>query len=513
MNNSCDKLFKTLQNVDSQIGDLRLNNAKYNEQTNVVTVNAVSDIALSEESKQFVKKSLEKALDNKINVDFNVCKSICDKDIAKNAIKNYVTTYAFAVSHLLVGEYIRIVSVNKTVVAELDVPTEVYDFFGRINFVEEMVNRLQREYSNDFSISLREVAVKQVETPKYDIQSVSVNELEESTERYVKVNYATKFIDDEEYDTAIYIEDGINKIGQVYFAGTVVEKEEKTSKNGNVYYVITIDDKTEKVSGRFFTRDKNKLKKLDKIDVGSVIIIRGENEVYNGSISLTVKGINLCEFPLGYVPKEKPSKKAPSKYTYVFPQKAETLKQDDFFTVEANYPSDFLEKTFTVVDVETTGTNPLEDKVTEIGAVRIENGKITEHFQTLINPQIPIPERIVELTGIDDELVKNEKIMQDVYPDFFKFIGDTVFVGHNAEFDFRFLKKAGKDNGYIMNNEVVDTLYLSRKILPFLSQHKLNKVCEYYGITFRHHRALSDAYATAELLLELLKDKKSLKDI
>ena len=147
----------------------------------------------------------------------------------------------------------------------------------------------------------------------------------------------------------------------------------------------------------------------------------------------------------------------------------------------------------------------LGDKITEIGAVRIKNGIICETFQTLVDPGVPLSKRIVELTGITDEMLEGQPKIEDVFPDFMKFLGDNTFIGHNADFDFRFLKAAGKPLGYYLSNEVEDTLMISRKKLPNLTNHKLNTVCAHFGIEFRHHRALSDAFATAEAYIELSK--------
>ena len=181
----------------------------------------------------------------------------------------------------------------------------------------------------------------------------------------------------------------------------------------------------------------------------------------------------------------------------VFPEKTVTTKQDNFFTVEFEYPDEIKNTVFTVVDLESTGTDVVNDKITEIGAVKIVNGKIVEQFQTLVNPEVHISDRIVELTGIDDDLVKDAPTIDKVFPDFFKFLGDSV------------IKNVGKSLGYVIKNEYIDTLALSRKFLPTFSRHRLNDVCGYFGIVFHHHRALSDAFATAEMFLELKKDKKS----
>ena len=505
-------LLNTIKNIDSSLGDLRLKNAVYYDNNNSLEVFLISDVVFLNVGIDFISYKIKEALPFIDKISVFVSKSICDKRLTFLAIKDYIKNNCIAVEHLIKDDNIKVLSANKRVVFEISANEDICNFFERTSLIDKMSNYLSRTYCNDFNGSLNICNTYQ-ETPYYEVESVNALELEDSTLRYLKVNSVMKFCDDREYDTAIYIADGEEKIGPVYFAGIVVSKEEKLSKNGKPYYVITIDDKTGKVSGKYFTTDKNKLKKLEKLEVGSVIILRGENELFNGRASLMIKGYHFCEFPPNYTPKEKPSKKAPEKYSVVFPVATETTKQDDFFSLNNEIPKEILNGTYTVVDIETTGTEIAYDKITEIGAVKIVNGVIKEYFQTLINPEVTIPKKIIELTGIDDELVKDSPHIDSVYPDFFKFLGDSVFVAHNAEFDFRFLKNAGKDLGYVLKNDVLDTLALSRKVLPNLKHHKLNNVCEYYGIVFRHHRALSDAFATAELLLELVKGKKSLKDI
>ncbi len=513
MKNSCDKLLDTLKSFDSSLGDLRLKSAVYDKGLKSLEVNCVSDVAITKDGYDFIKKSLTKELPFLSEITVNVNKSICDKDLAKKAVKKYLDDKCFSISHLISSENVLVLTANKKVVFEISVTDEIADYIERTGELNNMCEYLERHYSNDFNGSLRRIVTESEESNVYEVQTVDYNELEDSTLRYHKVQNVLKFCDDVLYDTAIYIEDGESILGNVYFAGEVTQKEERVTKNGKPYFVLTITDKTSTVSGRFFTADKNKIKKLEKIDSGSIIIVRGVNENFNGQVSFMIKGFHLCEFPKNYVLKEKPSKKAPENYSIVFPTSTEVTKQQDFFTGELSLPTEITNGTYTVVDIETTGTDTSYDKITEIGAVKIIGGVIKEEFHSLVNPEITIPEKIVQLTGIDDELIKDSPTIDKVFPDFFKFLGDSVFVAHNIDFDYRFLKRVGKEFGYVINNQNLDTLYLSRKILPGLKNHKLNTVCEHFGITFRHHRALADAYATAEALLELVKNKKSLKEI
>ena len=514
MTNKCDDLFKIIKNQNTNIGDIRLKSATFNQSKNAVLVSVVTDGVVSLENANYLAKTIEEQLDIGVLVKVELIKSVCDAELAKKAVYNYIERNCFTISHLVDKNDVRIISANKKIVVEITVSQTVEDFLQRTSEIEKMTEKLSRSYSNDFAISTRLGAEKifdvKLETNNY----VTTSELPECTDRFIKACDVQKYCDKEDYDTAIYVADGKDRLGVVYFLGTVVQKECRKYKKEDEereYYVITIDDKSGVVSGKFFTNDKNKIKKLEKIDVGSVIIMRGLNDNFNGNVSLKILGFHLCEFPKDFVPQEKPSKKAPLNYSLVFPTAVETATQDNFFTLSASYPDEFYKNEYVVVDIETTGTDPAVDKITEIGAVKIKNGKIIEQFTTLVNPQIPIPEKIVELTGIDDKLVKNAPTIDMVYPDFFKFVKNSVFVGHNVEFDFRFLKVAGKELGYVLDNRTLDTLALSRKILKKLTRHKLNLVCEYYGITFHHHRAMSDAYATAELLLELLKGQEKVQ--
>lgn len=170
-----------------------------------------------------------------------------------------------------------------------------------------------------------------------------------------------------------------------------------------------------------------------------------------------------------------------------------------------------LDQTFIIFDIETTGLSFKHDKITEIGAVKVKNGKIVDRFSALINPEVKIPPKIVKLTGITDEMVKNKPTIDKVLPEFINFIGDNPVVAHNASFDTSFIKEFCNKLNLSFLNPIVDTLSLSRILLPKLKRHKLNILAKHFKITLNnHHRAVDDAEATGEIfirLLSLLKEK------
>ena len=162
---------------------------------------------------------------------------------------------------------------------------------------------------------------------------------------------------------------------------------------------------------------------------------------------------------------------------------------------------------FVVFDLETTGAKSPPCRITEIGAYRVQDGAIVGEFQTLVNPEMPIPWFITQLTGISDDMVRDAPVFAEVAHDFLEFIGDSVLVAHNSGFDMRFLNhEIGRIyEDYRVANPCLCTVQLSRRLLPDILNHKLKTVAEHYSIDLiNHHRASADALATAHIFINLL---------
>lgn len=172
-----------------------------------------------------------------------------------------------------------------------------------------------------------------------------------------------------------------------------------------------------------------------------------------------------------------------------------------------------FETDYVVFDLETTGAKAPPCRITEIGAFRVKGGKITEEFQTLVNPETPIPIFISQLTGITDSMVKNAPTFREVADKFLDFIGDSVLVAHNAPFDMRFLNhEIGKIyTDYRVGNPHLCTVKLSRKLNRNVLNHRLKTLAEYYSVSLvNHHRASDDARATAHIFVNLLNEMQIL---
>lgn len=166
---------------------------------------------------------------------------------------------------------------------------------------------------------------------------------------------------------------------------------------------------------------------------------------------------------------------------------------------------------FVVVDIETTGLNPTQDQIIEIAAMKIDRHGEIHSFQSFIQPSCSIPTFITQLTGINDDMVKEAPVAQDVLTQFYHFVGREPIVGHNVQFDVRFLQYYLKKDIHIdWHPFTIDTLYLSRKLLPQLRHHQLHQVADYFHISsLNHHRALADVSMTLEIYLQLKKISRS----
>ena len=178
---------------------------------------------------------------------------------------------------------------------------------------------------------------------------------------------------------------------------------------------------------------------------------------------------------------------------------------DDLQELVTNSKNQSLDGAYVVFDLETTGFSPVNNRIIEIGAVRVENGKITEKFSTFVNPQVPIPYRIEELTGINDNMVLDAPVIEKVLPEFMEFCRDAALVAHNASFDVSFVEENLKRLGMAADFTVLDTVALARLLLPQLNRYKLDTVAKALHVSLEnHHRAVDDAGCTAEIFLKFI---------
>jgi DNA polymerase-3 subunit alpha (Gram-positive type) len=351
--------------------------------------------------------------------------------------------------------------------------------------------------------------------------------------------------------------------GRTTIQGSIFNTEVKTLNNGKTIIVFNITDNTNSITAKIFIKEESDTAKLTgNITDGRYVKIKGDIQ-YDQYIR------ELVMYPINIVAVEKTLRLDNSVEKRIelhahtgmssmdgicsasdliarakswghkaiaitdhgvvqaFPEAYEASKKHGvkvIYGVEGYFVNDGIpiaynpdtrsfDDEFVVFDIETTGLSAAKDRITEIGAVKIKNGQLVDRFSELINPEIPIPDNITRLTGITNSMVSDKETIDKILPEFLEFIGSSPLVAHNASFDCGFIKIKARELGLEVNNTVIDTLQLSRVLLPDLKRHKLNFVCEYLGISLEnHHRAADDAEATAEMMLKFIEMLRS-KDI
>ena len=179
---------------------------------------------------------------------------------------------------------------------------------------------------------------------------------------------------------------------------------------------------------------------------------------------------------------------------------------DDLKDIVVNSKGQDIHGSYVVFDIETTGFSPVVNKIIEIGAVRVENGAIVDKFSTFVNPKVPIPFRIENLTGINDNMVLDAPDIETVLPKFLEFSEGAVMVAHNASFDMSFIEHNCVLQGIEREFTTADTVAMARFLLPGLNRFKLDTVAKAVGVSLEnHHRAVDDAGCTAEIFVKFVK--------
>lgn len=376
-----------------------------------------------------------------------------------------------------------------------------------------------------------------------------------------KLIYGKMFSD----DTSVPIDDLNEESGRIVIKGKIFHLENKVLNNGKKILSLFITDYSNSIICKMFLKEEDDLAFIEKmLSPGNAVKVKGDVQLdpYSKEIVLYPIGIMALELEdrMDTAPIKRVELHAHTSMSSMdgmssatalikrakdwghkaiaitdhgvvqaFPEAYEASKKfgikilygvegylvDDGIPIVYNEIDYSFDDEYVVFDIETTGLNNVNDKITEIGAVLIKDRKVISKFNSLINPKVPIPEKIQKLTGITDEMVSGAPSIEEVLPQFLSFVGNRPLVAHNAMFDVGFIRQKAFLLGIKVNNPVLDTLQLSRNLLS-IKKHKLNNLCDHFGIKLEnHHRASDDAEAAALVLIELFKllEEKNIKSM
>lgn len=348
---------------------------------------------------------------------------------------------------------------------------------------------------------------------------------------------------------------------RVTVQGTIFGLDRKELRNGNTLFMFNITDFSDSLQMKLFAKNKEDLKIMGQLANGKWIKARGRVEMdrFMSIPELVMIPSDLCEVNAPPSRKDNAAEKRVEFHLhstmstmdavtpigdYVkvaakwghkaiaitdhggvqsYPDAAKAAKKNGIkmiYGVEANVvndnvavvlnprPDDLKTTTYIVFDIETTGLSVTQNKIIEIAAVKVQEGKEIDRYATFVDPHELIPYHIQQLTNINDDMVKGAPEVDQVLEEFVKFAGDAVLVAHNARFDVDFVNAKLKELGRPpMDNPVLDTLELARMIHPSLKNHRLNTLAAKYKVSLEnHHRAIDDTIALAGVLLGLIED-------
>lgn len=351
--------------------------------------------------------------------------------------------------------------------------------------------------------------------------------------------------------------------GEIMIRGQIISVEERAlKKTGSILYVFSLSDFTDSISAKIFADEKSIAALREYVKPGVFVKLYGVTTIdkFDGELIIgSVRGIKKCEAFGGGKRADKASKKRVElhchtkmsefdgtagareiiKQAYEWGMEAVAITDhgnvqafteayhsldkkkmerpfkiiygmegylaDDLKELVENPGKSTLNDSFVVFDIETTGFSPYNDRIIEIGAVKIENGKITARFSSFVNPKRPIPYKIEELTGINDAMVIDAKEITEVLPEFLEFSKGCIAVAHNAAFDTSFIRENAKRQKLEYSPGIIDTVAFARLLMPQLGRFKLDTVCKALNISLEnHHRAVDDAEATAYVWLKFI---------
>ena len=360
-------------------------------------------------------------------------------------------------------------------------------------------------------------------------------------------------------DETIPIEKIVGEMGEVTIRCQVMTLETREIRNEKTIVIMSVTDFTDSIVLKIFTRNDQLPELLEGVKKGAFLKIKGVTTIDKFDSELTIGSIvGIKKIPdftsvrmdtspekrvelhchtkmsdMDGVSEVKDIVKRAMKWGHkaiaitdhgdvqAFPDANHAISPDDDFKViygvEAYLVDDLkdiitnsknqnLDDTYVVFDLETTGFSPDKNKIIEIGAVKVVHGEITERFSTFVNPEVPIPYRIEELTSIRDDMVIDAPKIETILPQFMEFCGDAIMVAHNADFDMSFIIKNCERQGIEKEFTIIDTVALARILLPQLNRFKLDTVAKALGVSLEnHHRAVDDAGCTAEIFVKFVK--------
>lgn len=453
---------------------------------------------------EIIKQACTEILPQQFKLQVKFTKCLVDQEIVKKFVYKFFSENHIALIRQIDFNKIHVDIQNKMVKVTLPLVSTIYNFCVKTEIAKKLENFLDSCYS---------------ERTKVCFETIGELDIAEVVDKQdgLAITYSTIIHTSNHLKIA-----GSNIVGfprqivtfdkqsdEICICGVVSDYERKVSKKGKLYYTFSLDDTTGVIKCLYASSGIKK-GALDCLKNQEVVIAKGSyvEDNFSKGFKLIVKSIAYCRADFDSIRVQKEMLALSQKKRQpIQPIAIEQVKMLNLFDVTDDILPLFKNNNFVVFDLETTGLDPVKDKIIEIGAVKIVDGEIINYYSTLVDPKVPIPPQASNINHIYDEDVKQSPYIEDILDSFLEYCDDCILVAHNATFDISFMRNACRENCKNFDNPYFDTLELSKKAKPMQKNFNLKIMCSVYGIINQTaHRAYSDAQATAELFIKLAKD-------
>lgn len=470
---------------------------------------------INDEDKPRLTQLIKEYLPQDVNVIVKCKKAYVDNELVREIINNFIIKHYSSVAVDFDKKNID-VTIDEDIYVTINCNNFNYNHLSNPIVYGDILNYGQGFFFEQFHLDIKDT-LENNDVEEVDLGNAFLDDLatNDSKFKYFKVKNIQNIIGEVNgcpmeisgIDGAM---DSIEIAGNIRFFTQKTFESKRVDKEGNAvvktYFSFSLFDKTGKMGCVVFPRKDCAIKMVNFKD-GDYVIVHGNTEEYNGRINFKVDSIAYAEREEeGKVEEEEVEiRKEPfDHYLCVNIEPHFEIEQDNLFAVKEEIGEYLMNNDVVVFDIETTGLEVSRCEIIEIGAVKLHEGRKVETFETFVKPTTSIPDEIVNLTHITDEMVKDAPSIKNVIADFYKFCYGTTIIAYNIDFDYKFISQFGRKNGFIFDMKQIDALYLARAFIPGLKNFKLGTVCKKLGVSLENaHRAVHDAMATADVVIKL----------
>lgn len=515
MTNTPELLNKKFEN---KYDYLKLLSVVYNPDISLCTITLLYPFDVNEippDEKMEITSFYQEFLSLKGELKIKFKKSYLDEVLIVDEVVEYFKNFKKGILPYISKKNISSMQDGKNVNIKISLNQDILSLIDEFELSNAIKKHIEKHFITTANIQL----IENEDVLPDEIEAEDIIPQGKKARRY-EVKVEKKLVGGDIIPQPEYIGDNKNPKDSVILSGFISNKAQKTyiQKKGKRagqernLFTFTLRDESGSIDCVYFC-GKTHEKTLNGIEDLFLLLLVGDLKVgLNDKLTYYVRKISLASPIEKIISVQEPEVEEEQEYVHkkvVVPETISRSSQENLFEVKSRYNDYIMRNKFVVFDLETTGLDPEECEITEIGAVKIENGEITERFASFAKTKNPIPEEVQRLTNITNQMVANAPRVEDVIYDFYEWSRECIISGYNiVGFDMKFLKKVADRLGLKFDNEVIDAYIVARQSNLRAGNFKLGTVAKALGVKLVDaHRAYNDAHATAQVLMELNKAK------